>query len=198
MHAGVHCTALHQSQVDKRLFFLLFLFFSCSWLREKPQVPAELEMDVPAPVLSDFSPALQSHPGRRIMKRPALPRSPAMVSCKYLVLISLRLYFLLYRPPLSVCVATLLCTLFSHLFVFILTFMRCAQPSLSVQLLLSYILFPKWEKKGCAELQKGQLPQYLESWSAFCHSCRVRVKVTNLKFTARLNESINPHMGCKI
>lgn len=97
MHTGGRCIASERSW-QTALLSSVFLF-SSSWLREKSRVPAELGDGCAGAAALRFLPALPSHPGRGIVKRPALPRSPAMVSCKYLIL-SLCLYFCLSLSPL--------------------------------------------------------------------------------------------------
>lgn len=87
-----------------------------------------------------FLPALQSHPCRGIMKRPAVPSSPAIISCKYLILLSLP-YISLSLPPSCGCCLFL----YPQSFVFILTSTRSTQPSCQFRL-VSYIVYPAGEE----------------------------------------------------
>lgn len=88
MHAGVHCIASERSW-QTALVSLVFLFFLSSWLRKKSRSPCWVGDGCAGAAALRFLPALQSHPGRGIVKRPAVPRPLAMVSCKYLILLSL-------------------------------------------------------------------------------------------------------------
>lgn len=65
-----------------------------------------------------FLPALQSHPGRGIMKRPALPRSPATVSCKHLILYLSFIFVSLPLPCVGLFLSTFSFFLSSNIFCF--------------------------------------------------------------------------------
>lgn len=130
------CTALQQSELEKWFFFLLFFFSffffsSSSWLRKKSQVPAELEMDNTGAASLRLCLALQSHPGRGILKRPALLRSPSMVSCKYLILsLFVSLFISQYLSLAFFCghIWNIICLFLTPSFIFILTFKRNTLP----------------------------------------------------------------------
>lgn len=142
--AVVNCTASERSWQTAFLSSVpLLLFFSwSSWLREKSQIPAELEMDAQVPRLFDFSAALQSHPGRRIVKE-AGP-SHSQITCNGQLQI-----FHFNSLPLSLWISlslSLPCVVkyssvflffffLSSSFVFTLTFTRSEQASAQFRLL---------------------------------------------------------------
>lgn len=169
MHAGVHCIASERSWQTAPVS-LVFLFFLSSWLRKKSRSPCWVGDGCAGAAALRFLPALQSHPGRGIVQRPAVPRSLAMVSCKYLILLSLSYISIslvwVFSWPLSL--------FFSPHLLFSFWPSRGAD-NLPVSSGWFLILFLQQEKEGWAEQQKGQLPLCSESWSAFfCHSGRVR------------------------
>lgn len=161
MHTGVHCIASERSW-QKALVSLVSSFFSSSWLSKKSQGPCWVGDRCAGAAVLRFLPALQSHPGRGIMKSPALPRSPGQPQISHL---SLCLYFSLTLslslPRVGIFLTTFSC--FSP-HPFISTFTGSTQPFSSGQAAF-LCCFSKRER--WAEWQKGQPHQYSESWSAF-------------------------------
>ncbi len=151
IHAGIHCIASERSW-QTALVSPAFLF-SSSWLREKSAGPRWVGDGCASAAALRFLPALQSHPGRGIMKKTAFPTSPAPVSCmpvsSYL---SVSVFFY------SCCLFLAWETLFFSphlLFSFRPSWGAQSRPVGSGCFLTSSL---KQEKKGWAERQKGQLP----------------------------------------
>lgn len=129
-----HRHALHciRAKLTNGSCFSCFSFFQVHDLGRNLGVPAELEMDVPVPLLFDFSRLC-----RVILAGESWRDRPSQITCNGQLrishLISLCLYFCL---SLSRAYSLLLCSLFlSPSFVFTLTFMRSTQPSHQFRLL---------------------------------------------------------------
>lgn len=173
MHTGVHCIASERSW-QTALVSLVSSFFSSSWLSKKSQGPCWVGDRCAGAAVLRFLPALQSHPGRGIMKSPALPRSPGQPQISHL---SLCLYFSLTLSLSPSCGYIL-----DHFLLFL-------SPSFHFDLHREYttilirsgcfLMLLLKERERWAEWQKGQPHQYSESWSAFLLFLQSIRKVTN-------------------
>lgn len=179
MHTGVSCIASERSW-QTALLSSVFLF-SSSWLREKSRVPAELEMDVPVPLLFDFCRLCRVILAGESWRDQPFPDHLQWLAANISSYLSVSL-FLSRSLSLVWAYSWALFSLSLSLFFSSPHLLFSFWPSwgahnlpLSSGCFLTPLL--KREKKGRAERQKGQLPQCSESWSAFCHSCSAR-KVT--------------------